>query len=142
MSIFEHDAVRFYYEAIGKGQPLVMCHGLSGDLSAPKDLLGEFPGYRLVFPDARAHGHTQPLGPESKLCFSQFAMDLHTLLEHLKIDRTVVGGISMGAGIAARFAIDYPNQVAGLVLVRPAWCDAPSPKNLKWCPLAWKKARP
>ena len=135
MSVFEHDAIRFYYEVVGEGQPLVMCHGLTGDLSAPKDLLGEFPGYRLVFPDSRAHGNTQPLGPKSKLCFSQFAADLHALLEHLMIDRAVVGGISMGAGIATRFAIDYPSQVAGIILVRPAWCDAPSPKNLKSCPL-------
>jgi len=135
MPIFEHDGIRFHYEVIGEGQPLVMCHGLTGDLIAPKDLLGEFPGCRLVFLDARAHGKTEPVGPESKLCFKQFAVDLHTLLEHLKIDQAVVGGISMGAGIAARFAIDFPSSVTGLVLVRPAWCDTPSPENLKWCPL-------
>jgi len=135
MSFFEHDAVRFNYKTVGEGFPLVMCHGLTGDLSDSKDLLGEFPGYRLVFPDIRAHGNTQPVGPESKLCFSQFSADLYALLEHLKIERAVVGGISMGAGIAARFAIDFPNYVAGLVLIRPAWSDAPSPKNLKWCPL-------
>ncbi|NOY30262.1 MAG: alpha/beta hydrolase [Planctomycetes bacterium] len=135
MPIFEHDSIRFHYEVLGEGYPLVMCHGLTGDLDAPKDLLGELPGYRLIFLDARAHGKTEPVGPVSKLCFKQFASDLHALLEHLKIDRAIVGGISMGAAIAARFAIDFPKHVAGLILLRPAWCDTPSPENLKWCPL-------
>jgi pimeloyl-ACP methyl ester carboxylesterase len=135
MPVLEHDGIHFYYDVVGQGQPLVMCHGLTGDLNAPKDLLGVFPGYRLVFLEARAHGKTEPLGPVSKLCFKQFATDLRALLDHLKIDRAVVGGISMGAGIATRFAIDFPSRVAGLVLVRPAWCDAPSPKNLQWPPL-------
>jgi len=121
MPIFEHDSIRFHYEVHGEGHPLVVCHGLTGDLSAPKDLLGEFPGVRLIFLDARAHGKTEPLGPATKLCFKQFASDLYALLDHLKIDRAIVGGISMGAGIAARFAIDFPKSVAGLILVRPAW---------------------
>ena len=48
MPIFEHDGIQFSYDAIGQGQPLVMCHGLTGNLSDIEDLLGEFPEYRLV----------------------------------------------------------------------------------------------
>ena len=135
MPIFNHDGIRFQYETLGEGQPVVMCHGLTGDRSQGKELLGELPGHRLVVADSRAHGDTEPLGPESKIGFTQFAADLHALLEHLKIDRAIVGGISMGAGIATRFAIDFPNHVRGLVLIRPAWVDAVRPENLQLCPL-------
>ena len=41
----------------------------------------------------------------------------------------------MGAAIAARFAIDFPNYVRALVLIRPAWVDASWPENLQVCPL-------
>ncbi len=41
----------------------------------------------------------------------------------------------MGAATAARFAIDFPDHVRALVLIRPAWVDAPWPENLQLCPL-------
>ena len=135
MPIFNHDGIEFYYESVGKGEPVVMCHGLTGDLSAPRELLGNMTGYHLVFADARAHGETHPAGPASKICFEQFASDLHELLNHLGIDQAIVGGISMGAGVAVRFAIDFPEYVRALVLIRPAWPDSPLPDNLKLYPL-------
>lgn len=135
MPVFNHDGLGFHYQLTGQGTPLVMCHGLTGDLSAPKDLLGEIPGYRLIVFDARAHGKTQPLGPVAKICFKQFAEDLAALLEHLEVQRAVVGGISMGAGVAVRFAIDFPHHAQALVLIRPAWLDYPLPDNLKLLPL-------
>ncbi len=135
MPIFNHDGIRIHFETLGEGPPIVVCHGLTGNRNQGKELLGELPGYHLVFADARAHGDTEPLGPESKICFKQFAADLHALLAHLKIDRAVVGGISMGAAIAARFAIDFPSHVRALVLIRPAWIDASWPENLQLCPL-------
>lgn len=135
MPFFQHDDIRFHYESIGSGEPLVICHGLTGDWNAPKELFAGLTGRRLIFADARAHGMTEPLGPESKLCFAQFAADLHALLRHLEIDNAVIGGISMGAGIAARTAIDFPDLVRGLILIRPAWLDSRFPDNLALLPL-------
>ena len=135
MPTFEHDGIRIRYDSFGEGPPIVMCHGLTGDRSQGKELLGELPGHRLVAADSRAHGETEPMGPESKICFKQFAADLHALLEHLEIDGAIIGGISMGAAISARFAIDFPNHVRALLLVRPAWVDASWPDNLQLCPL-------
>src|SRR5262245_34317776 len=135
MPFFQHDDIRIYYDVIGTGEPLVICHGLTGDRNAAKELFADFTGRRLIFADARAHGMTEPLGPESKLCFAQFAADLRALLRHLEIDNAVVGGISMGAGIAVRTAIDFPDVVRGLILIRPAWLDARFPNNLSLLPL-------
>jgi pimeloyl-ACP methyl ester carboxylesterase len=135
MPIFQHDDIRFHYESIGSGEPLVICHGLTGDRNAAKELFSDLTGCRLIALDARAHGMTVPLGPESKLCFAQFAADLRALLEHLEIDKAVIGGISMGAGIAVRTAIDFPKLVRGLILIRPAWLDSRFPENLSLLPL-------
>ena len=51
------------------------------------------------------------------------------MLNHLGLTRAVVGGISMGAGMALNAATRYPERVAGLVLARPAWLDRPMPRR-------------
>ncbi|HMF12595.1 MAG TPA: alpha/beta hydrolase, partial [Gemmataceae bacterium] len=48
-------------------------------------------------------------------------------LDHLGVARAIIGGISMGAGVALNVAVRYPERVAGLVLSRPAWLAGPMP---------------
>jgi pimeloyl-ACP methyl ester carboxylesterase len=52
-------------------------------------------------------------------------------MDHLEIDRALFGGISMGAGISLYIALRYPERVAGLILVRPAWLARGNPANLE-----------
>lgn len=131
MSTFDHDGIRFHYEMTGIGPPVVFCHGLTGDSVVIQNLLGGSDGYSLVAWDCRGHGRTEPMGPPDAFCFERFAADLRALLTHLDIQHAVVGGVSMGAGVATRFALDYPDLVDRLVLVRPAWLDRPSPEPLQ-----------
>jgi pimeloyl-ACP methyl ester carboxylesterase len=132
MPSFIQDGIRFNYELIGKGPDIVFTHGLGGDLSQPKDLLGEMSGYRVLLWDVRAHGGTEPVGPDEKLNFPTFAQDLSRLLDAVGIEEAIVGGISMGAAISSAFAVRWPERVRALVLVRPAWVDQPAPANLKY----------
>jgi pimeloyl-ACP methyl ester carboxylesterase len=134
VSFFEHDGIRFHYELRGKGPVLVFCHGLTGNLQQPAQLIGSLPGHRLLLWDARGHGETSPVGPAEKFNFASFAEDLAALMDRLEIPSAVVGGISMGAGVSTRFAIQYPHRVRGLVLVRPAWLDQRLPKGLQVFP--------
>ena len=135
MPFFEHDGIRFYYEESGEGSPLVFCHGLTGNLEQPKELLGEIPGMRRIVWDARGHGRTV-VGPPQGFNFRTFAKDLAALLDELGIAEAVVGGISMGAAVSARFAIDYPGRARALVLVRPAWLTQGLPEGLALYPVA------
>ena len=59
------------------------------------------------------------------------ADDLVALLDHLEIERAVVGGISLGSAVAVNMALRYPERVRGLVLSRPAWIDRPLPENVR-----------
>lgn len=131
---FEHDGIQFQYEVLGEGRDLVFCHGLGGDRQQSKELVGSLDGYRLVVWDCRGHGETQPLGPADKFGFGPMADDLAALLDHLGLQRVILGGISMGAGVAARFAIQWPHRVKALILVRPAWLVQPMPENLTLFP--------
>ena len=130
MPSFTHDRIEFFYQDTLRGVPFVFQHGLGGDVTQPFGLFRPPAWVRLIAFDARGHGRTEPLGEPEKLCFDVFATDLLALLEHLKIERAIVGGISMGAALALNFTLHFPARVLGLVLSRPAWLDAPHPWNV------------
>jgi len=133
-AFFRHDGLDFHYLDEGTGIPFVFQHGLGGDVSQPSGLFRPPDGVRLIALDCRGHGETRPLGDPAKLCFDYFAADLAALLDHLGVERAVVGGISMGAGVALNFALRYPQRTAGLVLSRPAWLDEAMPAHLRVYP--------
>ena len=127
MVSFQRDGIDFQYVDIGQGMPFVFQHGIGGDIRQPAGLFRPPKGIRLLCLDARAHGQTQPLGDPSALSFDVFGDDLVAWLDHLGVARAIIGGISMGAGVALNVAVRYPKRVAGLVLSRPAWLDGPMP---------------
>ena len=131
MAFFIHDGIQFHYQDSGSGLPFVFQHGLGADVTQPFGLFQPPPGIRLLAFDARAHGQTQPAGEPSKLRFAAFGDDLRAFLDHLHIERTILGGISMGAALALHFTLRWPKRVVGLVLSRPAWLEAPCPWNVK-----------
>ena len=131
MPLFAHDGIQFHYEAKGSGLPCFFQHGLGADVSQPFGLLTPPSGIRLLAFDCRAHGRTQPAGPAAKIGIGAFADDLRALMDFLKIERCIVGGISMGAAVALNFALRYPDRVIGLILSRPAWLDGPNPWNVR-----------
>lgn len=130
MPVFENNGISFYYERHGSGPVLVFTHGLTGDLTVMLDMLSNLTGYSLLVWDCRAHGRTEPVGPEDAFTFGQLAADLRALLDHCQIESAIVGGVSMGAAVSARFALDFPDMVSHLILVRPAWLDDKSPEPL------------
>ena len=129
-----HAGLTFEVFDAGAGTPVVFQHGLGGSHLAVTSTLGEAPPYRLVAMNARAHGGTTPLGDPADLTFATFADDLAAVMDHLGIERAIVGGMSMGAGIALTFAAAHPERVSALLLVRPAWLDQPMPDNLAMFP--------
>ena len=123
-SIFTRGGVRLSYAENGAGRPFIFQHGLGAEARQTFDLLGEISGTRLIAMDARAHGTSQ-VGPEEDIGFNTFAQDLHGLFEAAGISKAVIGGLSMGAGISLNFTLKYPEMASALILVRPAWVDAP-----------------
>src|SRR5262245_52154953 len=115
MPFFLHDSIRFHYRESGTGLPFIFQHGLGADLNQSFELLPSVTGFRLIALDCRAHGETRPLGPEEKITVEQFTEDLRAFLDDLGVERAIVGGLSMGAAIALRFALEYPNRLLGLV---------------------------
>lgn len=134
MPEFDYDGVRFNYRDEGRGIPFIFQHGLGGD---SEQTFAFFPGehpFRLITLECRGHGDSRPLGDESKLAIATFADDVIALMEHLSLDRAIIGGISMGAAVALNIALRFPERLHALILSRPAWEDRPLPGSLEIFP--------
>ncbi|HWN97306.1 MAG TPA: N-acetylmuramic acid 6-phosphate etherase [Methylomirabilota bacterium] len=131
MPFFAHDGIQFHYRDCGSGIPFVFQHGLGADANQTFELFQPPAGIRLLTFDCRGHGDTRPLGAEKKISVETFTEDLRAFLDTLRIDHAIIGGISMGAAMALRFALLYPERVLGLVLSRPAWLDQSRSDNLQ-----------
>jgi pimeloyl-ACP methyl ester carboxylesterase len=123
------DGCRLAYEDDGTGLPVLWQHGLGADRAQPAAVFPSVPGLRRITLECRGHGGSE-LGDPKGLSIARFAEDAAALLDHLQIDRPVVGGISLGAAIALRFAALHPDRLTGLILGRPAWADGPSPETM------------
>jgi len=104
-----------WFEA-GRGEPLVLVHGLADDHRAWRRTLPDLMlRNRVLLYDLRGHGQTTLGKPNGSLL--QLGEDLVRLLDTLEIERARIAGFSLGGTIAMRAAIDHPDLVDKLVLV-------------------------
>src|SRR5882757_9879714 len=135
MPFYRSCGLRLHY--VGRGaQPagapnsFLFQHGIGGDVRQPSRFLApermSMPAEELsiLHADFRGHGQSE-LGPAKCLSIETLAFDMLGLLDHLGIQRAILGGISMGAAAALRLAIDQPERCQALILCRPAWFDGP-----------------
>lgn len=129
---FTHEGIDFAYSAeSGDGKPLVMLHGLGGSRQDAMNLLSDTEGVQLLTLDLRGHGDTDELVEERDASFHTFSEDVLAFLNHLNLRQLLLGGVSMGAATTLSAAVKEPGRFRGLVLVRPAWLDAPEPEHLR-----------
>jgi pimeloyl-ACP methyl ester carboxylesterase len=113
-----------------EGIPFVFQHGLGSNLNQSQTLLENLGKVQLISMDMPGHGNA-PLPHNTQPSFDIYADHVVTLMHKLKIKKAILGGISMGAGIALNIAVRFPDKISGLVLIRPAWLDQNRPENLE-----------
>ena len=106
---------RLRWTAAGQGPPLVLVHGFSFDQRQWDPQMGPLSKqHRVVRYDLRGFGSsTSPVGGYRHID------DLRMLLHSLGIERPVLVGLSLGANVVLAYAIQQPQEVAGLVLASP-----------------------
>ncbi len=120
------------YDDSGKGIPLLLIHGypLNRKLWEPQ-VAGLADITRVIAPDLRGHGDTQPIpgpfSPPEPYTMDLLASDCAALLNVIEIQEpVVVCGLSMGGYIALAFFRNYPHRVAALILTATrATADTP-----------------
>lgn len=111
---------RFSYLAAGEGPALVLLHGIgSGARSWKKQMPSLSSRFRVVVWDAPGYGRSSPLAAEAPEA-EDYADALGAFLDALGIARAHLVGHSLGAVMAASFALRHPQQVLSLTLASVA----------------------
>jgi 3-oxoadipate enol-lactonase len=100
----------------GRGDPLLLVHGLADDHRAWRRLIPSLAlHHRVIAYDVRGHGETTLGRPQGTL--AQLAEDLVALMDALDLERADWVGFSLGGTIVLRGAIDHPQRVRRLLPV-------------------------
>lgn len=111
------DRVRIYFEEHGAGIPLVLAYGIGGNADLwDVNVEALAARYRVVLWEPRGHARSDSPADPARYSFHRWALDLRDLLDHLRVRRAHVGGLSLGAGIATRFTLLYPARVRSLLV--------------------------
>ena len=115
------DGLRLHYLDRGAGPPVALVHGSDGVLQDYTTTILDAVAhdYRAIAVDRPGHGHSER-PPGEPLTLAEGARLLHALLRVLGVERPLLVGHSYGGAVALRYALDYPDDLAGLVLLAPA----------------------
>lgn len=114
------NGIEISYEDGGRGPAILLSHGYSatGRMWAPQRPALE-PHYRVVSWDMRGHGETESPADPTQYSEALTVGDMRGLLQHLGIDRAVIGGLSLGGTMSLAFYRRHPEMVRALVI-----CDS------------------
>ncbi len=107
---------KLHYHDVGSGPPTIcLVHGSGGTGAVwMRQMEGLADVARVVAPDLPGHGESSGDGLDG---IEHGATVVRALLDALDVRTVVIGGHSMGGGVAQAFALAYPDRVAGLILV-------------------------
>lgn len=122
MTELSYQGHRIGFDEYGEGErPIVLVHGLLMNRHM-FDRLGPAlarRGNRVICVDLLGHGRSDQ--PEDLRLYSMplFAEQVVALLDHLELERAVVGGTSLGANVGLELAVRHPQRVKGLFVEMP-----------------------
>lgn len=98
--------------------PCVFLHEIGGSLESWEEVVGCLPDQACLRYDLRGFGQSEkPRGP---LRLREMIGDLAGLLDHVGVERAVLVGCAVGAGIALAAAPSLGRRVAGIIACAPA----------------------
>lgn len=128
IEFFEFRGNRVAYEEFGEpdSPPLVLTHGLLMNGRMYSRLAPDMAafGYRVICIDLLGHGESDAPPDLNYYAMPAFGDQIATLLDHLGIDRAVVGGTSLGANVALEFGVKHADRAQGLFVEMPVLDNA------------------
>jgi pimeloyl-ACP methyl ester carboxylesterase len=113
---------RIEYDVHGDGErTLVLIHGLLMNRRMYDTLAPEIAsrGYRVVTVDLLGHGASARPADVRAHSMQIYADLVAELVEHLELDRPVVGGTSLGANVTLELAYNHPESARALLIEMP-----------------------
>ena len=127
--IIEYKGTTLYYNQVGKGETVVLLHGFLESSTMWSDLVPQLSNsHHILCMDLLGHGQTGCLGYIHTM--EQMAEAVEAVLSHLKIEKSILIGHSMGGYVALAYAELNPEKVNGLCLMNStALDDSPEKKT-------------
>jgi pimeloyl-ACP methyl ester carboxylesterase len=104
------DGVDLAWHEQGKGQPVLLLHGLFSNAETNWIKFGQAAelvsrGFRVIMPDLRAHGQSEAPHDPAAYPPDVLARDGLELIAHLRLESFDLGGYSLGARTAVRMVV-------------------------------------
>lgn len=110
------DKIRLNYTIKGEGKPVILLHGWGGSINSLHDLQlllsKDFQIFNMDLP-----GFGESTIPDSAWGSTEYADFIMKFIKQFNIQKPILVGHSNGGRISARFAINHPELLAGIVLV-------------------------
>jgi len=149
----EIDGNNIHFTDNGKGPPIVMIHGLTGQLNHFAYVLDQrlTQKYRVVLIDRPGSGYSTRAAGASASLAAQAAIVMQ-VIRALGLKKPLLVGHSLGGALSLAAAVDYPDEIGALALIAPATHVANEPppvfrtltlrSNLARFLFAWTLAAP
>ena len=113
------NGVTIDYEVTGTGPVVLLSHGYGSTRHMWDDQHRALDRWRVVSWDMRGHGQTDSPDDPTRYSAALTVADMRALLQHLGVERAVIGGLSLGGYVSLAFALAHPDMTAALVI-----CDS------------------
>ena len=119
------------YRVQGHGPALMLIHGypLSGELFA-KNRAELSRRYTVVTPDLRGFGSST--APDTDGSVEIYAKDMLGVMDHLHVQKAIVGGMSMGGPVTLEMYREAPQRFRGMILIDSTSFPAAPPEKGQW----------
>jgi len=113
---FIYKNTAFRYSTEGEGYPVVLLHGFMESIEIWEAFSGELSrDFLCICPDLPGHGKSGMMAEKHSM--GLMAETVKALLSHLGCIKCILVGHSMGGYVSLAFAENYPDMVAGFVLL-------------------------
>ncbi|MEX3556053.1 MAG: alpha/beta hydrolase [Burkholderia gladioli] len=137
------DGDRLHYVDYGSGPPIVMVHGLCGQLRnfAYLELPRLAQSHRVIVVDRAGSGRSTR-GPASQANVYAQARTIARFIDTLGLEKPLLVGHSLGGAIALAVGLDYPDSVSRIALIAPlTHTETEPPAAFKGLALRWPLLR-
>jgi pimeloyl-ACP methyl ester carboxylesterase len=138
----DRNGVKIHYEDHGQGPAILLSHGYAATCRMwDTQVAALAPQYRVVVWDMRGHGESDDPADPAAYSEALTVEDMAALLRHCRIDRAVIGGLSLGGYMSLAFHLAHPGMVDALMLFDTGPGFRNSEARTAWNERAHQRAR-